>query len=935
MKKIKILFIILTHYVACHNIMCRDFHIVTGKLQNGLTYHIIPQTGNDKLDLRLIIPAGSIHEENNGIKGTAHFLEHMAFEGSENFPGTAMTKYVESLGESFGKGMNAVTSYNMTMFMLNLPQNDEHVPDSAILMASDWLHRLSLRPEAVEKQRKIILEERLQYSSYDPFDKIKKGTGPYAGHIPIGETEDIMKISPEDISSFYEKWYNPQIATLIIATKYPVSTIEQYIKIHFGNITAKPGEKPSAATINYPDTITTGIHVSPDAIKNTIEITFPHSYMAENNYKDIVNEKTDDIAAILANKILCGDSGFSCGNSWYLGGTSHMTLTCSGKNLSEIVKDAKEIIRRINFMQKEGIGKIPDDFFKNILEETAGTVKMTNENSAMNDLIDNIVENHYFVTDSANHAKIVSEIKRQTLENISERIKDIFGKTPFITLETNSADNRKVLEDLKKEFSDKKYSDNIKLTYKTTSGEEENDEKIAELPEFVEKIRYRNKKYFPNLGITSFKYPNGIELMIKPCNNKNNSDCNIYITSDKGYDAINPKDYAELESTVAYTDMSGVCNIPKSTWDNTLYKNGIAINSFMKNHFHGYRAKAPGTGIKTLFKVIRLKMTEPEICEAELEECKKEQMNQMNDSSVLKNMIMEDPSYACDKFKSDFLGEKDFMPDFSPDKESIGKLSAKKMQTFYKNLFGTTVGTLCFVTAAPADTFLVRNEFEKIMATIPQHKRLTSAYEKQGNKKNMLMNGCPASAKTGQMTCHHFFGGEINVNLKNTLILKILRQHINNLLIQRLREEKGIVYSPYVFLEYNFSKNNKYLLHIENTIRSENEKELDIQIQDIINHISENQMEEKTLKSIKEAFKANKAQFLDDDRPDNWIKIISEISEYGFGFENYDNYDKILDSITPSDIRKYAKKYLYDIKFKKNKKQNIIFKKIIVSLPRY
>ena len=133
-----------------------------GKLKNGLTYYILPNRYPEgEAVYRLFVKAGSLYEEDRQ-RGLAHFLEHLAFNGTEHFPEDGMVKVLERYGASFGKDLNAHTSYGETVYKLQLPTAPEALVDTTLLILRDWARGLSIDSLQVEKERGVILSERLQ-----------------------------------------------------------------------------------------------------------------------------------------------------------------------------------------------------------------------------------------------------------------------------------------------------------------------------------------------------------------------------------------------------------------------------------------------------------------------------------------------------------------------------------------------------------------------------------------------------------------------------------------------------------------------------------------------------------------------------------------------------------------------------------------------------
>lgn len=207
-------------------------------LDNGLRV-IIKENKSPvgKVEMYLHINSGSLDEEDNQ-QGLAHFLEHMAFNGSKNFPAGSLVKYFESLGLTFGMHQNAFTSFNQTTYILSLPNVEEQTLEKGMLCLSDFAYRLDLLESEIDKERGVIEEEERARSSvsqrilYKILPELLPGSR-VAQRLPIGKMEIIKNAPKERFVEFYKKWYHPENATLIIVGDIKALDIQKLSIKHF------------------------------------------------------------------------------------------------------------------------------------------------------------------------------------------------------------------------------------------------------------------------------------------------------------------------------------------------------------------------------------------------------------------------------------------------------------------------------------------------------------------------------------------------------------------------------------------------------------------------------------------------------------------------------------------------------------------------------
>lgn len=223
-----------------------DSKVKIGKLENGLTYYIrenkLPE---NRANFYIVQKVGSILEEDNQ-RGLAHFLEHMAFNGSENFPagesGKSIISYLETIGVKFGANLNAMTGMDETIYNINdVPVTTPGAIENCLLILHDWSNALLLREKEIDKERKVIHEEWRtgQDAQMRVIEKIApsifKGSK-YAHRLPIGTMEVVDNFEPQVLRNYYHKWYRPDLQGIIVVGDINADEIEQQIKAVFSSV---------------------------------------------------------------------------------------------------------------------------------------------------------------------------------------------------------------------------------------------------------------------------------------------------------------------------------------------------------------------------------------------------------------------------------------------------------------------------------------------------------------------------------------------------------------------------------------------------------------------------------------------------------------------------------------------------------------------------
>ncbi|MEL6499095.1 MAG: insulinase family protein [Planctomycetota bacterium] len=239
MKLSTIFTLALAGAAASQPLETRD-DLLVGTLDNGLTY-MIKEHGNpeNRAGLYLHVSAGSLNETDD-IRGIAHYLEHMAFNGSANFEPTEVVSFFESMGLSFGRHQNAFTSFDQTTYILNLPDAELDTIDKGLLFFDDVAGGLSLLPEEIDEERGIIQEERRtrlspqQRVQEQLFEAIAPGST-FGKRLPIGTEETIDSVQRDDFVEFYETYYTASNMTLMVVADRDAASIVPLIEKYFEN----------------------------------------------------------------------------------------------------------------------------------------------------------------------------------------------------------------------------------------------------------------------------------------------------------------------------------------------------------------------------------------------------------------------------------------------------------------------------------------------------------------------------------------------------------------------------------------------------------------------------------------------------------------------------------------------------------------------------
>ncbi len=341
-----------------------DPAVTFGALENGVRYAILPNPEPpDRISLRLYVDAGSLMETEEQ-QGLAHFIEHMAFNGTTHFAAGEMVEYFQRLGMSFGGDTNAHTSFNETVYKLELPNTDEALLNRSLLLLRDYADGMLMGEEELEKERGVILSELLTRDSAEwrtqkvayqfalPDSLISK-------RFPIGTKEVIKGAGRETFMDYYRRWYSPERIAIVAVGAVDPAQIEALIKSQFGDMKRPehPAPDPDLGEIKTGRGVIAKNHYEREASETSIsiEVVRPYAWQPDNSAKTLRDTKLWAATEIIDNRLaeLAKKEGapFTGGGAYAQTFLDHVQfgsiyVTCEPDKWREALAVAEQEIRR-------------------------------------------------------------------------------------------------------------------------------------------------------------------------------------------------------------------------------------------------------------------------------------------------------------------------------------------------------------------------------------------------------------------------------------------------------------------------------------------------------------------------------------------------------------------------------------------------------------
>ena len=284
-----------------------DPQVRIGRLDNGLVYYIRPNAKpENRVMMQLVVNAGSICESDDQT-GLAHFCEHMMFNGTQHFPKNELIDFLQSTGVRFGGDINAYTTFDETVYMLEIPTDKEGLLEKGYQVLEDWAHQATLDDRAIDEERGVIIEEWRMGLGAD--DRMRQKTLPvllnnsrYAERMPIGKIDNLRTFKPESLRRFYRDFYRPDLQAVIVVGDIDPDAAEAQIKQRFGAL-QNPADAPARPYATVPDNAKPLVVVATDkeAKNNTLIVFFKQPYRPIVTVGDFRNDLIRDLVTEMFN----------------------------------------------------------------------------------------------------------------------------------------------------------------------------------------------------------------------------------------------------------------------------------------------------------------------------------------------------------------------------------------------------------------------------------------------------------------------------------------------------------------------------------------------------------------------------------------------------------------------------------------------------------
>lgn len=890
-----------------------DPKVRSGKLENGLTYFVMQNSEPEgQADFYIAQKVGSILEEENQ-RGLAHFLEHMAFNGTTNFPDNSVISYLETIGVKFGANLNAYTAIDQTVYNISsVPVKREGIIDSCLLILHDWANEISLDEKQIDKERGVIREELRTRNNAQMrmIEKILPEIMPeskYAHRLPGGLVEVVNNFTYQELRDYYEKWYRPDLQGIIVVGDIDPDVVEEKIKKLFSDI-EMPENAAERTIYEVPDNTEplVGIASDKESTYTSIMLMYKKDVMPEEfrptasslvfNYMNtLVRSMLNSRLSEIAQK---ADAPFTSAQTSY--GDFIVSNTKQAFSLTAGAKDG-QIERALEAITQEAERVRQHGFTASELERAKANYSSSMEqlynerNKLKSDFFVQNILNHFLTGEAypgleAEYAMMQQIEPMITLDQVNSYAQSLPTEENVVIavmmpekegLEVPSKEKILDVFNKAKEVSVDPYEDAVS-----------DEPLISETPEpgtIVSEVKE------PMSGAKVWNLSNGATVVVKPTDFK--EDQILFVASSRGgYSHFGDDNIIASKVINGVLSIGGLGNFSSVNLRKVLAGKNVSIKSSVSMTSESLSGNTTPKDLETLMQLIHLNFTsirkDQEAfesylgrMEAQLKNAEASPMTAYSDT--LYSVLYSGSPYAK-RLNLGMLDEIDYQKTLELGRERFAN-AADFTFTFVGNI----------------DEEKLKKLAETYIASLPANKGNKESWNKINYKpvKGKVSKVFNKEMQTPKATVYTIYTGEVPYTVENNIKASIAGQIIDMVFTRTIREEEEGTYGVGVDMNLGYYPYDNYTflfgfdtdVNLRERLLARAYKEID--------NLLKNGVEQEDFDKVIEYMNKNYTQNLKENG--YWLSAIN--NRYLLGKDMHTTYKTALDSVTPEKINEFMK----------------------------
>ncbi|MFO7880343.1 MAG: insulinase family protein [Bacteroidales bacterium] len=885
--------------------------VTYGKLDNGLTYYIKsnPKPEN-RAELTLVVNAGSVLETDEQ-QGLAHFTEHMAFNGTKNFPKHELIDYLESTGMEFGADVNAYTSFDETVYGITIPMDGAEMLDQGLLVLHDWANYVTMEGEEIDKERGVIHEEwrmgqgAMDRMSREYLPKIFYNSR-YADRLPIGTMDVVDNCEHETLRNFYDTWYRPDLQSLVIVGDFDEAEMEAKVKEMFSDIPAKenPKERKQYDIPNHDETLVT-VASDPEAPMAMVQMYTKHPIINLETVSDYKDQMVSGlISTMLSNRLeeltLLEDAPFAqayAGHSNFIGTKSVFMGMGIARN-NDVMTALEALVKENQRAKEHGFTETELERAKSSMLKRMEKAYNERDKRKSSAFVEEYKRHYLFPHDPVPGIEYEYELYQKYIPEIS--LQEVNKKTDELVISENTVIVALMPE---KEGVDIPSKDEVLAKYVAASAQKtepyvdnvSDEPLLADLPEPGEIVKEKNNK---KLDYTTLEFDNGVRVVIKHTDFK--SDEILFKAESKGGTSIYPlDDYVSASIAANVSDESGLGNYGRTALDKYLADKDVSLSPYIGETTEGLNGKSNKSDLEEMLKMIHLTFTNPRTTE-----------NAYNSYLNKRKASLENKSLDPQSVWQDSV--KVIMSDYHPRKrpmtaELLDESSFSKVRYIMNSRFGDP-GNFTFYFVGNIKPEEVKDMFEKYLGSLPKVGREETYENHEIDPPSGIVDKTVYKGQDEKTMVMINFHGDMEYTVDNRLELNSIGKVLSTKLLEEIREEKSGVYTIGAYPSASKTPEEEYRITVFFSCDPDRVEELTDGVFEEIKKLQENGPTEVDLNKVIEKQKRAWEDNLQENR--FWLNKLQEVEEGSMKAKDMDKYPKYIEKLDNKTLKAAANTYL-------------------------
>lgn len=888
-----------------------DESVKIGMLDNGMKYYIQKNSKpENRAELRLIVNAGSMQEDDDQL-GVAHFVEHMAFNGSTNFKKNELVDFLESIGTRFGPDLNAYTSFDETVYMLQVRTDSMELYDKGLLVLSDWAGGISFDEEEIDKERGVVTSEwRTRLSGEQRMQKnyfpIMYYNSRYAKRLPIGTPEIINNVDYDVVKRFYKDWYRTDLMAVAVVGDIDVEATEKKIKALFSPIEASETKRQKEDNVvpKHKETFVS-INSDKEAAFTVLRLMYKHDHIAvksEMDYKEslvrqlynrMLNARLDEITKEADPPFIFAYSGYG-GNVGDLDTYTSFANVPEGKLESalDVLLTENERALRHGFNDSE-LERQKVSMMENI-ERQAKEQDKIESGRLVRRLVNNYLDGNPFPSIDQQLEYYKEFLPMIKVEEVNQLAKQ------WITPE-----NRVIVVTApeKEDYPLPSEEDLLTLVDGVSNREiEPYVDEVITAPLFDKEltaVAIEELATYDEVGVKEFRLANGVKIVLKPTDFKND-EILMSASSEGGTSLYEDEDYINATNAARIVNESGLGEFSTTDLEKLLTGKTAGVFPYIGSYEEGLSGSCSPKDLETLLQLTYMYFTDVRKDDDAFNSFISKQSN------IYKN-LMSNPQYFFMDYSMKKKTNQHPRVGF-PTKESLEGINHERALEIYKERFADA-SDFTFIFVGNFDEMELKELSQRYLGNLPVQEREETYMNRHIDYVEGEINDEIKMGEAPKTQVELFFHGPFEWTSENAYNFRSMIDVLKIKMRESMREDKGGVYGVRVSGNTSRIPEEKYNITVSFNCDPENTEDLIATAMNDVKNATMNGAEEKDLTKVKETQRQSMIKNLEQNR--FWQSRLGYVYEHGLSPAtiSLDNLEESIKGLDSDDIKNAAGKY--------------------------